>query len=282
MQNKTAIWLFTILLALACLYQLSFGWVVSSVESEAKNHAELRQMEVQDSLSRLTPAQYAYNVGKKSIVFADDAGVVDSAGLSDLRDFFEQQYLIGVSTQSVYPLFGHTYQYCKNHQLNLGLDLQGGMSVTLEVSVPDLVKNLAGPQAEYQSVFKDPFDAAYKEFSESNENFIDLFKKNWDNISPDEKMTRFFSVGSKEKFDDDLTNDAVIAILRKEADKALDKTEEVIMTRINKFGVSQPSVSKQPASGRIHLELPGVKDVERGRNLIQSTARLECWETPTK
>lgn len=280
MQNKTAIWLFTILLALACLYQLSFGWVVSSVESEAKNHAELRQMVVQDSLTRLNPAQYVYNVGKKSIVFADDAGVIDSSGLSDLKDFFEQQYLIGVSTQPVYPLFGHTYQYCKNHQLNLGLDLQGGMSVTLEVSVPDLVKNLAGPQAEYQSVFKDPYDAAYKEFSESNENFIDLFEKNWANISPDEKMTRFFSVGSKEKFDDDLTNDAVIAILREEADKALDKTEEVIMTRINKFGVSQPSVSKQPASGRIHLELPGVKDVERARNLIQSTAKLEFWETP--
>ena len=68
MQNKTAIWLFTILLALACLYQLSFGWVVSSVESEAKNHAELRQMVVQDSLTRLNPAQYVYNVGKKSIV----------------------------------------------------------------------------------------------------------------------------------------------------------------------------------------------------------------------
>ena len=156
MQNKTAIWLFTILLTLACLYQLSFGWVVSSVENDAKEHAELRQLQVQDSLTRLEPAQYVYNVGKKSIVFGDPTtGEIDSAGLSDLKGFFEQQYLINVAPKKVYPVFGHTYQYCKNHQLNLGLDLQGGMAVTLEVSIPDLVKNLAGPQAEVQSVFMD-------------------------------------------------------------------------------------------------------------------------------
>jgi len=281
MQNKTAIWLFTILLTVACLYQLSFGWVVNSVEKDAKEHAELRQLQVQDSLMRLDPAQYVYNVGKKSIVFGNsETAEIDSAGLSDLQGFFEQQYLINVAGKSVYPIFGHTYQYCKNHQLNLGLDLQGGMAVTLEVSVPDLVKNLAGPQAEVQSVFMDPFNAAMKEHSETNVNFIDLFEKNWNAIDKEQKMTRFFSVGSKDKFDDDLTNEQVIAVLKEEAYKALDKTEEVIMTRINKFGVSQPAVSKQPASGRIHLELPGVKDVERARNLIQKTAKLEFWETP--
>ena len=281
MQNKTAIWLFTILLTVACLYQLSFGWVVNSVEKDAKEHAELRQLQVQDSLMRLDPAQYVYNVGKKSIVFGNsETAEIDSAGLSDLQGFFEQQYLINVAGKSVYPIFGHTYQYCKNHQLNLGLDLQGGMAVTLEVSVPDLVKNLAGPQAEVQSVFMDPFNAAMKEHSETNVNFIDLFEKNWNAIDNEQKMTRFFSVGSKDKFDDDLTNEQVIAVLKEEAYKALDKTEEVIMTRINKFGVSQPAVSKQPASGRIHLELPGVKDVERARNLIQKTAKLEFWETP--
>jgi len=281
MQNKTAIWLFTILLTVACLYQLSFGWVVNSVEKDAKEHAELRQLQVQDSLIRLDPAQYVFNVGKKSIVFGDSiTGEIDNAGLSDLKGFFEQQYLINVAGKSVYPVFGHTYQYCKNHQLNLGLDLQGGMAVTLEVSVPDLVKNLAGPQAEVQSVFMDPFNAAMKEHSETSANFIDLFEKNWNAIDKEQKMTRFFSVGSKDKFDDDLTNEQVIEVLKLEADKALDKTEEVIMTRINKFGVSQPAVSKQPASGRIHLELPGVKDVERARNLIQKTAKLEFWETP--
>lgn len=279
MQNKTAIWLFTILLAIACLYQLSFGWVVSGVEAEAKEYALDRAEEVEDSIKRLVPKQYAYNVGKQSIYFIDstETNKIDSAGLSELQNYFEQQYLINRAEQPVYPLFGHTYQYCKNHQLNLGLDLQGGMSVTLEVSRPDLVRNLAGKQAQYQTVFMNPFNAAYEEHSQTDENFIDLFKKHWDRQDPDEKMTRFFSVGSKDKFDDELTNEQVIEILHRESALALDRTEEVIMTRINKFGVSQPAISKQPASGRIHLELPGVKDAERARKLIIAPANLEFW-----
>jgi len=284
MQNKTAIWLFTILLAIACLYQLSFGWVVSSVEADAKADADIRHLDVKDSLMNLIPAQYSYKVGKKSIVFADsNTKLVDSIGLAELRDYFEQKYLIGIADKPVYPLFGsfgHTYQYCKNHQLNLGLDLQGGMSVTLEVSMTDLVKNLAGAQA-MRPEFKIPFELAEKEYSTSTENFIDLFKKHWDEVDENQRMVRIFSVGSKDKFSDKLTNEEVIQVLKEQAIISLDKTEEVIMARINKFGVSQPSVYKDIINGRIHLELPGVKDVERARRLIQTAANLEFWEVPT-
>lgn len=279
MQNKTAIWLFTILLAIACLYQLSFGWVVSGVEADAEAYAEDRHIEVQDSLMRLTPAQYEYKMGQNTIAFADSNGQIDSAGLARLKNYFEQQYLIGVANQSVYPLFGHTYQYCKNHQLNLGLDLQGGMSVTLEVSTPDLVKNMAGKQAEYQTVFMEPFKAALVEHSTTDVDFVTLFEKHWNLLSADEKMTRFFSVGTPDKFDDDFTNEQVIAILKEQAAISLGKIEEVIVARINKFGVSQPDISRDPATGRIHLELPGVKDKQRVRNLVVQPANLEFWET---
>ncbi|MFT7614973.1 MAG: SecD/SecF fusion protein, partial [Parvicellaceae bacterium] len=281
MQNKAAIWLFTILLAIACLYQLSFSWVVGTVETDAKISAETKHLDVKDSLMNLSPAQYSYKIGKKEILFGDETGV-DSIGLAELKDHFEQEYLINIADKGVYPLlgeYGHSYQYCKNHQLNLGLDLQGGMSVTLEVSMLDLVETLAGRQAQSQSVFMDPYNAAKAEYEETNGNFIDIFKQKWDEIDANQKMTRFFSVGSKDLFDDDLSNDGVVKVLKEQAARALEKTEEVIMARINKFGVSQPNVSTDFINGLIHLELPGVKDVERARKLIISTANLEFWET---
>jgi len=281
MQNKAAIWLFTILLAIACLYQLSFSWVVGTVETDAKISAETKHLDVKDSLMNLVPAQYSYKIGKKEIVFANEGGV-DSVGLAELKDHFEQEYLINIADKAVYPLlgdYGHTYQYCKNHQLNLGLDLQGGMSVTLEVSMLDLVETLAGRQAQSQSVFMEPYNAAVLEYERTNGNFIDIFKAEWDKIDASQKMTRFFSVGSKDLFDDDLSNDQVVEVLKTQAKRALEKTEEVIMARINKFGVSQPNVSTDLINGLIHLELPGVKDVERARKLIVSTANLEFWET---
>ncbi len=280
MQNKTAIWLFTILLAIACLYQLSFSWVVGSVEAEAKEYADKRFEDIQDSLMTLTPKQYSYKSGKDVFYIADSTnGNENAAEIARLTNFLQQQYLVNVSDKPAYPVFNHTYQYCKNHQLNLGLDLQGGMSVTLEVSTPDLVKTMAGKQAQYNSAFMEPFNAAMEEYSNSDADFITLFLQKWEESDNGVGMDRFFAVGSPEKVNGGDSNEEIVAVLRGEAAASLAKIEEVIVARINKFGVSQPDIDVDLATGRIHLELPGVKDPQRVRDLIIKPANLEFWET---
>lgn len=255
MQNKSAIWVFTILMILACLYQISFSWVTRGVEKEAAAVAE----EKLDSVLQVNPD---LPIGEQDLV----------------QRRFEAEYLKNQEDKSVYPGEIFTYQECKEQELNLGLDLQGGMNVTLEVSIPELIVNLTG-NSEDPAFRKSIADAVQAQNTET-EDFITLFERAWKQNSPDgELIGVFHTIENKEKFPFGSTNEQVIQILRGEAESAIDNSERILRSRIDKFGVSQPNIQKQEYSGRILIELPGVKDKDRVRTILQSTARLEFWET---
>jgi SecD/SecF fusion protein len=255
MQNKSAIWLFTILLSLACLYQLSFSWVTSGVEEEALQEATFQL----DSVLNVTPE-------------------LDLASQDSVKKYYKEKFLKRNASKEVYPLLGYTYSECKEKEINLGLDLQGGMSVTLEVSIPELLVNLAGNAKDPD--FKAAIDEAINRQQESQEDFITLFARTYDELNPEGKLASVFhSRDNKTLFPRESSNEEIVQILRTEAKVAIDNTEKIIRTRIDKFGVAQPTIQKQQYSGRILIELPGVKDKARVRKVLQSTANLEFWET---
>ncbi|NQY66361.1 MAG: protein translocase subunit SecDF [Flavobacteriales bacterium] len=239
MQNKAAIQIFTILLAVVCIYHLSFTWVVNSVENDAK----------------------AFANGDSQI---------------------ESDYLDSMKSVAVYPIFDHTYAKCKTSEINLGLDLKGGMNVTLEVSVVDILKALANKSQD--ETFQKALVTATKLQEIRGDDYIVLFKEAFEQIDPQAKLASPSIFGTREmqgRIKYESTNDEVIAVLQREVDAAIIRSFLVLRTRIDKFGVSQPNIQRLGTSGRIQIELPGVKDPERVRKLLQGTAKLEFWETHT-
>lgn len=255
MQNKSAIWVFTILLALACIYQLSFTLVTSVVEGDADTYSVAKL----DSLRDTQP----------EINFKEDSVILN----------YREAYLKKIGKKEVYPVFGHTYDYCKKREINLGLDLQGGMNVTLEVSVVELIQALAGQNAENPEFKKAIIRAKQMRF-EGSENFVELFGKAYEEVAPGTNLAAIFSnYENKEKFGRDDTNDEVLAKIREEADEAIKRVEQVLGRRIDNMGVVQPKIQRQTTTGRIIIELPGVKNPTRIRRILQGTAKLEFWET---
>ncbi|MBP6009440.1 MAG: protein translocase subunit SecDF [Bacteroidia bacterium] len=234
MQSKGAVKLFAILLALVCVYQLSFTLVTRSVEKDAK------------AFANGDPAK-------------------------------ERQYLDSVNTQPVYPIFGHTYKKCKENELNLGLDLKGGMNVTLEVSLVDLIRSMANHSTD--ATFNKALDNAVAAQSKSQKDFVSLFVDEFQKLDPNGRLAAIFATKElSERINFNSSNEEVKQIIQTEANAAFDRTYQIIKTRIDKFGVTQPNVQKL-GNGRILVELPGIKEPERVRKLLQGTAKLEFWET---
>ncbi|HEX4887736.1 MAG TPA: protein translocase subunit SecDF [Luteibaculaceae bacterium] len=257
MQNRGAVWLFTILLAIACLYQLSFTFVASSFESEA---AEIGKSKA-DSVKRVNPG-------------------ISSVEYDRLLDSFTEKYLKDNSQREIYPVFGFNYADCKKNELSLGLDLQGGMSVTLEVSIPEMVGALAANEKD--QAFVKAMSLARSRQSESQVDFITEFERAYQEVAPNGKLAAIFhSRDNATKFPATASNSEIINTLREEAKVAIDNVERILRNRIDKFGVVQPTIQKQQYSGRILIDLPGVKDKERVRKVLQSTATLEFWDTYT-
>ncbi len=242
MQNKGVIRFFAIVFGLVCLYQLSFTWVVRNVESDA--------------------ADYANGDPVK-----------------------ERAYLDSMAAQTVYNLGVVEYSYndCKSRELNLGLDLKGGMNVILEVSVPDIIYALSNDSKD--PVFNKAMDAAINRQKNSQDNFVDLFYEEFQRVNSEESNpvqlsspTIFGTRDLREKINIGTTDEEVIKVIREEADGAVERVYTVLRARIDKFGVVQPNI--QPLeNGRILVELPGVKDPDRVKRILQSTAKLEFWDT---
>ncbi len=266
MQNKSAIWTFTILLTLACLFQISYSWVTYRVEKTAERTANYQF----DSIMQ-TGAEF-------TVIGTDTFNLRDDAEKENLRQSLEESYLRSVAHEPAYPLLGTSYQDCKKRELSMGLDLKGGMAVTLEVSIPDLVYNLSGKSRN--PAFRKAFESAQKKIvTNPGEDFINVLYAEYRSLSPDGKLAAIFSLANKDKFPSKMSNDEVIAQLKKEKEEAMANIEKTMDNRINKFGVSNATIQRQAGSGRIMIELPGVKDKLRVRNLLQSTANLEFWET---
>jgi len=190
----------------------------------------------------------------------------------------EKAYLDSVSTQPVYPILKHTYQYCESRELALGLDLQGGMSVTLQVSLRELVKTLSGNNPDV--VFTQALDKADIDSRTSQSDYITLFVNEYEKLNPNGKLASLFATQSNQehlKFNS--TNEQVEAYLKEQAEIAVQQTYTVLNTRIDQFGVTQPNIQQLKDRNQILVELPGVTEPERVRKLLQGTAKLEFYKT---
>lgn len=267
MQNKGAIKIFAILLALACIFYLSFTWVTRGVETEAKEYAE----SISSSAGvQATAKKYANGDATKELFYVDS-----------LKEKLVDKYLDSLKNQPVYDLLiaNYTYEECKKREINLGLDLRGGMNVTLEISVADIVKNLSNnnPDAAFVKSIKDAQDNMGVG---NNDDFLTLFEKKYRANAPSGQLAPLFqTIELKGKVAFNASNDEVIAFLRTKVDESISNSEKTFRSRIDRFGVAQPNIQKLGNSGRILVELPGVKDKERVRELLQGTANLEFWET---
>lgn len=191
-----------------------------------------------------------------------------------------QRYLDSMKNEKVWMF--KTLQECQEYQLGLGLDLKGGMNVTLEVSVPDIVKTLAADNANDPN-FQKAYAQAAKEANESQSDFITLFIRDYQNIAGKNKLSAVFATQQmSEKLNARSSDSEVEKVLRSEVKDAIDNSYNVLRSRIDRFGVAQPNIQKlEGQAGRIMVEMPGVKEPERVRKLLQTSANLEFWETYT-
>lgn len=221
---------------MAAIFQLSFTFVVKKVESDAREYAQ-----------------------------------------GDLKK--ESYYLDSIANEPVYNflwLKKYTFRECQEKEINLGLDLKGGMNVTLEVSLVDVLRSLAHYTTD--TTFNKAIEKAKELQKNSGEDFITLFGKAFQQLDPNARLSAFF-ISKDLKIDFNTPNEEVLNIIRKEAESAINNSYNVLRNRIDRFGVTQPNIQRLANSGRILVELPGVKEPERVRKLLQGTANLEFWET---
>ena len=188
----------------------------------------------------------------------------------------EYQYLDSVAGEKVW--FGYTLKECREKEINLGLDLKGGMNVTMEVSVPDILRVLSGHNTS--ETFNKAIALANEKQKSSGEDYLTLFFNSFEEVDPNAQLASVFSTFElKDKVSLNSTNEEVKKVVTEEVDGAINNSFNVLRTRIDRFGVVQPNIQKLSQTGRILIELPGIKEPERVRKLLQGSANLEFWET---
>ncbi|MCC8019756.1 MAG: protein translocase subunit SecDF [Rikenellaceae bacterium] len=240
MQNKGALKLLVVLLVVACAYQLSFTYVTYRAEKKAERYAA--QFPVEERAEK------------------------------------EQAYLDSIKTKTVYNLgfIKYNYREAKEKEINLGLDLKGGMNVILEISVEDVVVALANNSQD--PAFVQAIAQAKEAQKSSSDDFITLFARAYNETSGGAPLANVFNTPElRNEIGPTSSNDEVIRVLRQQSDGAIANSYNVLRNRIDRFGVTQPNIQRIEGSGRILVELPGVKEPERVRKLLQGTASLEFW-----
>ena len=260
MQNKGVIKLLAVILAVFSLYQLSFSFVTRQVEKKAAEYAtSAESVKMAETLANGDQNAYDY--------------LLDS-----IQGARETYYLDSMSTVKVYPIFGQTYRQAKEMEINLGLDLKGGMNVMMEVSVPDIIEVLSGHSTD--PIFVQALQMANEQHLNSQRDYVDLFGDAFQQLDPNAKLAPIFLFEFKDKgITVNSTNEEVLSVIKEETNSAIDRSYQILRTRIDRFGVAQPNIQKLENSGRILVELPGIKDPKRVRKLLQGTAQLEFWET---
>ncbi len=247
MQNKGLIKLFAFLFGLVSIYQLSYTFITAKVEKDAEAFA----------VSAISSSEEDY-VAKREAV---EATYLDSIGAN--------------------PILGYTsYDDAKKKELNKGLDLKGGINVTLQISVKDILKGLADNTKN--PVFNKALADADEASKNSDDTYLELFFESFDNIKGDTKLASpdiFANKGLSDEINFQMTDDEVKPIIRRKIDESVVSAFEVLRERIDGFGVTQPNIQREGNSGRILVELPGARDIARAQDLLSSTAQLEFWET---
>ncbi|HEV2833367.1 MAG TPA: protein translocase subunit SecDF, partial [Hanamia sp.] len=249
MKLKGLVWFFTITLILISVYQLSFTWVVNSHESKMKAKAE------------------------KSVMMSHP-GVTGDEKDELVRAKFHH-YLDSTRDEKIYPILGTTYQKSKENELNLGLDLQGGMSVTMNVSLDGLLKSLSNNPKDPQLL--KAIQTANAQKVKSDLDYISLFGQVFKEQNPGVKLASLFAgAGRSIKITD--SDEKVLQELELTSKTAINQTYKVLLKRIDQFGVASPSINLDANKGTINVELAGVQDAVRVRNLLQASAYLQFWE----
>ncbi|MDR0394072.1 MAG: protein translocase subunit SecDF [Tannerella sp.] len=233
MQNKGFVRVFAILLALVCIFYLSFSFVTNKYNKEATAYAN------------------------------GDAAK-------------ENFYMDSLANKKVW--LGYTLKKCRENEITLGLDLKGGMNVILELNVADVIRSLSNNNKDEN--FNKALEAARSRQSTSQRDFIDLFVEEYKRVDPGARLSAIFSTFElKDRITPQSSDDQVVLVLRNELKSAIDNSFNVLRTRIDRFGVVSPNIQRLETDGRILVELPGVKEPERVRKLLQGSANLEFWET---
>ncbi|AQS93787.1 protein translocase subunit SecDF [Polaribacter sp. BM10] len=250
MQNKGLIKVFAILFGIVSLYQLSFTFLANKVENDAKVYAEEKVTDNDARLKATTEKKYLDSVVNKNIV---DLGIAE-----------------------------YTYNDVRDKEMNLGLDLKGGINAILQVSVKEVLKNLSNDSKN--EAFNKALEIADEKQKSSNSNYLDLFFEEFELLAGDTKLSDPSIFGTKalsDKISFNENNISVRETLQKEINSSIGTAFEVLRSRIDKFGVSSPNIQRIGNSGRIQIELPGAKDIERVTSLITSKAELQFWEVYT-
>ena len=248
MQSKGAIRFVAILLLFASLWQLSFTLVNQIQENKAEKYADAK------AEAAMQTAAFA------QIDEADKAFYLDS-----LKKVENRRYIDSISTEKIY--FGYTFRDVQAKSINLGLDLKGGMNVMLQVQLKDLVRALAGYSEAPE--FTKALNLAQERSVNSRQDFITLFAEAWDETSNGMPLAQIFGTYEmREKIGPESTNAEVIEVIRAESESAISNSFNVLRNRIDRFGVTSPNIQKLGNSGRILVELPGVKEPERVRKQI--------------
>ena len=259
MQSKGWIRLVAILLAIASLWQLSFTAVTAIQEKKADKFAEKAAVAAQNAAS-----------------FAQVPVENQAYYLDSIRKEQNRVYIDSISNKKVY--LWNTYKDCKTQEINLGLDLKGGMNVMLQVQLEDLVKALAGDNQTPE--FNRALALAKERSVNSTSDFITLFGEAWNEVSGGQRLAQIFGTYEmRDRIKPESTDAEVLNVIQTEAESAVANSFNVLRNRIDRFGVTQPSIQKIGNTGRILVELPGVKEPERVRKLLQGTASLEFWTT---
>ncbi len=262
MQHKGVVKFFAITFILVCLFQLSFTFIsyyYSGKSDDYANSPQVKTMATRMAQGNPIKEEYFY----------------DSISKSRLEYFNDS-----MASVSVYNILlkQFTLKDVREREINLGLDLKGGMNVTMAVSVPDVIRALSGYNQD--PTFLKSLQKAIDKEKTSTRDFVDLFAESFKETDPNAKLAAIFNtVELKDKINYNSTNDDVIKVIREESNAAIDRTYNILTTRIDRFGVVQPNIQKLQTAGRILIELPGIKDPERVRKLLQGTAQLEFWET---
>ena len=262
MQNKGLIRFFAIAFAVVCLYQLSFTYFSRKVERDAREFAQSERVQ---TLAR----ELSGGDELREMVLMDS-----------LRIRYERFYLDSMANEVVFNLGirRYTFSEVKEREINLGLDLRGGMNVTLEISVPEILRALSGNSQD--PTFVAAMERAIEEHRGSRENFVAVFGRAFRETDPNASLAAIYSTPEmRDRISFNATNEEVLRVLDREVNAAIDRSFQILRTRIDRFGVTQPNIQRLQASGRILVELPGIKEQDRVRRLLQGTARLEFWET---
>ncbi|HIZ88221.1 MAG TPA: protein translocase subunit SecDF [Candidatus Coprenecus pullistercoris] len=261
MQSKGAITLLAVLIAATCLYQLSFTGVSAIQRNKAEKFAEAAVQAEQQKPS-----------------FAEVSDLDKAYYLDSVRKERNRYYIDSVSAEKIY--LGHTYKEVQEKEINLGLDLKGGMNVMLEVQLSDLVRALSNYNTSPE--FEQAINLAKERerATGGNTDFITLFQEAWEEVAPNQRLAQIFgTIDLRDRINAQSSNEDVIKVLREQAESAVANSFNVLRNRIDRFGVTSPNIQRLGNSSRILVELPGVKEPERVRKLLQGTASLEFWTT---